>query len=269
MADPNMITLTGIQHVLLDIEGTTCPVSFVAETLFPYAARQLETYLNAHAQEESIQALLAELMRLWSEDPDPQAQRLRREAAGLEPAGRAATAASATQTVLPYLHWLIAADRKITPLKDLQGRIWAEGYERGELHGPLFADVPPALHAWAAQGLVLAVYSSGSIQAQQLLYGHSSGGDLRCLFSHWFDTKTGPKQDASSYTRICEVMKTPAECVLFISDAIAELQAASAAGLRVIFSRRLGNPEQNPSSYPWISSLTAIQIGNQNVTTTT
>ena len=268
MADPNMITLTGIQHVLLDIEGTTCPMSFVADTLFPYAARQLETYLNAHAGEESIQALLAELIQLWSEDPDPQAQRLRREA-GLEPAGGAATAAIATQTVLPYMHWLIAADRKITPLKDLQGRIWAEGYERGELHGPLFADVPPALHSWAAQGLVLAVYSSGSIQAQQLLYGHSSVGDLRCLFSHWFDTKTGPKQEASSYTKICEVMKISADRVLFISDAITELDAASAAGLKVIFSKRAGNPEQNPSSYPWISSLTAIQIGNQDVTTTT
>ncbi len=268
MGDHSMITMTGIQHVLLDIEGTTCPVSFVADTLFPYAARQLETYLNSHAGEEAIQLLLAELRQLWSEDPDPQAQRLRREAE-VEPAGGAATAAIAPQTVLPYLHWLIAADRKITPLKDLQGRIWAEGYERGELHGPLFADVPPALYSWAAQGLVLAVYSSGSIQAQQLLYGHSSVGDLRCLFSHWFDTKTGPKQEASSYTRICEVMQTPADRVIFISDAITELDAASSAGLKVIFSKRTGNPEQNPSSYPWISSLAAIQISSQVFITST
>ncbi len=258
----NNLRFDSISHVLLDIEGTTCPVSFVADTLFPYAARLLETYLSAHAGEEAIQALLAELQLLWSEDPDPEAQRLLREA-GVEPTAGAANRGIKAQTILPYLHWLIEADRKLTPLKDLQGRIWAEGYDRGELHGPLFTDVPPALRTWAGQGLVLAVYSSGSIQAQQLLYGHSNSGDLRFLFSHWFDTKTGAKQEAVSYTRICEGMEAPPDRVLFISDAIAELDAASAAGLKVIFSKRDGNPEQNPDSYPWISSLTAIQISNE------
>jgi enolase-phosphatase E1 len=262
----NSLRFDSISHVLLDIEGTTCPVSFVTDTLFPYAARQLETYLNAHAGEEAIQALLAEVEQLWREDPDPQAQRLRMEA-GAESDGVAASDAIEPRSVLPYLRWLIAADRKLTPLKDLQGRIWAEGYARGELYGPLFADVPPALQAWAAQGLVLAVYSSGSIQAQQLLYGHSSGGDLRFLFSHWFDTKTGRKQAASSYTRICEVMQISAQRVLFISDAIAELDAASAAGLKVVFSKRDGNPEQNPGSYPCMSTLTAIQINSQHAST--
>lgn len=262
----NTLRFESISHVLLDIEGTTCPVSFVTETLFPYAARQLETYLNAHAGESAIQALLAEVQQLWSDDPDPQAQRLHKEAESESEVG-AAVPTIEPKMVLPYLQWLIAADRKLTPLKDLQGRIWAEGYARGELHGPLFADVPPALHAWAAQGLVLAVYSSGSIQAQQLLYAHSNSGDLRFLFNHWFDTRTGRKQEASSYTTICEAMQTSVERTLFISDAITELDAASAAGLQVIFSKRAGNPEQNPKSYPCMSSLAAIQINSQHVST--
>jgi enolase-phosphatase E1 len=258
----NTLRFESISHVLLDIEGTTCPVSFVKDTLFPYAARQLEEYLNAHAAEHAIQQVLAELQHLWRGDPDPQAQSLRCAAERMPPAGTK-THAIEPKTVLPYLQWLITADRKLTPLKDLQGRIWREGYDRGELQGPLFADVSPALHAWAARGLVLAVYSSGSVQAQKLLYGHSSSGDLRSLFSHWFDTKTGSKQDASSYTRISDVMGTAAEHVLFISDAIAELHAASAAGMSVIFSKRDGNPEQDGCSYPCTSSLATIQFNDQ------
>lgn len=261
----NNLRFDSISHVLLDIEGTTCPVSFVSDTLFPYAASQLETYLNAHSGEAAIQALLAEVEQLWGEDTDPQAQRLHRDAKRNAWADDGINSIE-PRSVIPYLQWLILADRKLTPLKDLQGRIWAEGYARGALHGPLFEDVLPALQAWAAQGLALAVYSSGSIQAQQLLYGHSNGGDLRFLFSHWFDTRTGRKQEVSSYTRICELMQTSAERVLFISDAIAELDAASAAGINAIFSKRAGNPEQNPGRYPWISSLASIHVCNDNIT---
>jgi enolase-phosphatase E1 len=255
----NSLRYEAISHVLLDIEGTTCPVSFVADTLFPYATHHLETYLQAHAEERVIQELLIELTNRWSKDPEPIAQRLWREA-GLELTEGGGMKARDWQTMLPYLRWLMASDRKLTPLKDLQGRIWEEGYAKGDLQAPLFADVAPSLQGWAAQGLVLAVYSSGSVPAQQLLYGHSSAGDCRPLFSHWFDTRTGSKQEASSYSKICELMQTSPDSVLFISDANRELQAASGAGMRVIFSKRDGNPEQNCGSYPCLTSLDAIQI---------
>jgi enolase-phosphatase E1 len=251
---------TPIRHILLDIEGTTCPVRFVSETLFPYAAERMGEFLASREGDPEVQELVSRVVQAWGDDPDPAAQALFQAAP---------SDASPSRRVLPYLHWLIQQDRKLTPLKDLQGLIWEEGYESGALQGPLYPDVAPALRRWQRAGLGLAVYSSGSVKAQQLIYGHSRDGDLRFLFSHWFDTRTGPKQEASSYTRICEVMQTPAERVLFISDAIAELDAASAAGLAVIFSKRDGNPEQNPSSYAWISSLMAIQISNQAIITST
>ena len=127
---------------------------------------------------------------------------------------------------------------KRQPLKDLQGRIWRSGYASGELIAPLFDDVPRALRRWRDDGLTLAVYSSGSVAAQQLLYGHCHEGDLTGLFSHWFDTKAGPKQAEESYLTIATEMQTTPTNVLFISDAIHELEAADAAGMKTLFSDR-------------------------------
>lgn len=235
----------GISHVLLDIEGTTCPVSFVSGTLFPYAAAQLDAFLKANQNDPSVQTLVSEVEVAWSQDPDPEAQALRQ---------------SNKEGVLPYLQWLIRQDRKLTALKDLQGLVWKEGYRSGALTGPLYADVPDALGRWFDAGLVMAVYSSGSVAAQQLIYGHSNAGDLRTLFSHWFDTRIGPKQAPESYTSIASQLRAAPEQVLFVSDALKECEAANAAGMQVVFSDREGNPARDPGPFERIDSFDTLEL---------
>ncbi|EDY39624.1 2,3-diketo-5-methylthio-1-phosphopentane phosphatase [Cyanobium sp. PCC 7001] len=239
------ITCEGITHLLLDIEGTTCPVSFVAEELFPYAAAQLETFLREHRQDSHVTALLAETDAAWAIDTDPAAQRLRHQSDAL---------------VIDYLQLLIRHDRKLPALKQLQGLIWEQGYAAGVLRAPLFADVPQALQRWKKQGLVLAVYSSGSVKAQQLLYGHSSGGDLRGCFSHWFDTRSGAKREPASYSGIANAMDAEPSRILFISDALEECVAARQAGLQVLFSSRPGNPARDAEDFDRVESYANLVI---------
>lgn len=217
------VHITGISHLLLDIEGTTCPVDFVSKVLFPYAEARLASYLADHSNEPDIKALTQEIRDAWKEDKDA-------SAAGLIWTG--------TSSVVPYLKWLMQLDRKTTPLKELQGRIWQQGYKDGALKAPLYPDVPAALQRWHREGLRLAVYSSGSVNAQQLLYAHSNAGDLRPLFTDWFDTRTGAKKDPSSYTNIAKKLGTEPNHILFISDTPAELDAAQSAGMTVRLSLR-------------------------------
>ncbi|MEB3264310.1 MAG: acireductone synthase [Synechococcus sp.] len=238
-----------ISHVLLDIEGTTCPVSFVSEVLFPHARAQLGSYLGERAEEPQVKALVAELEQAWRAAQDPEA------IVHGQPADPTASPRERALALVPYLEWLIDHDRKLTPLKDLQGWIWEEGYASGVLQGPLFEDVAPALRRWQEQGLALAVYSSGSVQAQQLIYGHSTAGDLRELFSAWFDTRIGPKQAAASYTAIAAELGIPPESVLFLSDSLAELDAAAAAGCLVAMIQRPGNPAAAPHRHPILNSF--------------
>jgi enolase-phosphatase E1 len=218
-----------IHHVLLDIEGTTCPVRFVSETLFPYAAEHMAGFLEARGEDGDVRELLAQVAEAWRDDPNTAAQDLLRVAPlDISPASR----------VLPYLRWLIQEDRKLTPLKELQGLVWEAGYASGALQGPLYPDVAPALRRWREAGLGLAVYSSGSVRAQQLIYGHSNAGDLRGLFQHWFDTRIGSKQESASYRQILTILRAPAGSVLFISDSISELKAAATSGLAVLLCDR-------------------------------
>ena len=235
----------GISHVLLDIEGTTCPVSFVAGTLFPYAAQHLESFVKSHRGETAVAELLTAAEETWKQDSNPEAQQL---------------LAQPGAEVVAYLQLLIQQDRKLAELKDLQGLLWAEGYASGDLKGPLFRDVAPALRRWHQQGAVLAVYSSGSVAAQQLLYGHSTDGDLRNLFSHWFDTRTGAKQDAASYRAISKAMGVDSSKILFISDALLECEAAHAAKMQVLFSDREGNPGRDNGSFERISTYEDLQV---------
>ena len=248
-----------ITHLLLDIEGTTCPVSFVADVLFPYARQRLGPYLADHAGEDDITLLVQDVWRAWRDDQHPEArgllQRVHAEPADLSPTEAAAA-------IVPYLGWLIDHDIKVTALKDLQGRIWRAGYSSGAIVAPVFEDVPQALKDWHQQGFVLAVYSSGSVPAQQLLYGHSQAGDLRGLFSHWFDTRTGAKQESASYTAIAAAMGCDPAQVLFISDALAELDAADRAGLAVIFSDRLGNPGRYSGLFERFNNYNQLKVND-------
>lgn len=240
-----------ISHILLDIEGTTCPFDFVKDTLFPYAADQLDSFLGNEANNPKVQQLLQSIEEAWEEEKDDEARRLL-ISARMEGKG------SPAKQLLPYLKWLIRNDKKLTPLKDLQGLIWERGYQDGHLCAPLFEDVPPALRRWKLMGIELGVYSSGSVKAQQLLYSHSTAGNLQPLFSTWFDTRIGTKQQADSYAAIANQLEAKPAHVLFISDVIEELHAANAAGMQPLLSDRPGNPCREVGAYPVVQSFAAI-----------
>lgn len=198
-----------IRAIVTDIEGTTSSIDFVHQTLFPYAKQHLRAFIRAQAGNDAVQQILADVEAIAGNDLSLD------EAADL-------------------LEQWIAEDRKLTPLKALQGMIWAVGYANGELQGHVYADTPEALRQWHAQGKSLYVYSSGSVEAQKLIFGHTAYGDLRPLFSGYFDTHIGAKREAESYRRIVETIGIPADEVLFLSDIGAELDAARAAGLRTV-----------------------------------
>ncbi len=188
--------------ILTDIEGTTTPIAFVRDVLFPYARARLPGFLAQHGAESTVAGLLADATRLAAGRPVQDA----------------------------LVAWM-DEDAKVTPLKALQGLIWDEGYTRGELLGRIYPDVPPVLRQWRARGIRLYVYSSGSEAAQRLIFGHSDAGNLAGLFSGFFDTRVGAKREAASYRDIARGIGLPPGEVLFLSDIEEELDAAAAAGL--------------------------------------
>lgn len=224
---------SGIRAILLDIEGTTTPIAFVFETLFPYARAHLRDHLDTHAASSEYGALLDRLREEHHADSGE----------GVPP-WHDTSAAERRQSAVRYCDWLMDRDRKSTALKDLQGRIWEEGYARGELVGQVFPDVPPALERWHQAGIQTGIFSSGSVRAQQLLFRHSSAGDLTRFLRWYFDTTTGAKSDPASYRRILAEMTLPPAAVLFVSDVTSELDAAGRAGLRTRLAMRPGNPPQ-------------------------
>jgi enolase-phosphatase E1 len=212
-----------IRVILLDIEGTTTPVDFVYKTLFPYAHREVEAFLLEHLREAEMKSLLAEF-----------AEQHRRDArkGTNPPEWREDTDAARMHSAISYVKWLMAQDSKCTALKSLQGRIWQQGYARGELRGEVYPDVPDAFKRWRKQGREICIYSSGSILAQQLLFRTCVEGDLTQYISAFFDTGIGAKGDSTSYHRIAESCGRPAGDVLFISDASKEVEAARIAGMQ-------------------------------------
>ena len=224
-----------MKGILLDIEGTTTPIRFVYDVLFPFARAHAHEHLN-HATEQALKL-----------DHD------RDVARGLEPLPPPWSSGA-----LAYVHWLIDQDRKTTALKELQGRIWQDGYRRGELRGEVFLDVPPALERWQRAGIDIRIFSSGSILAQQLIFTTTPQGDLTHFLNGYFDTTTGPKAEASSYSVIAAAFALPASQILFVSDVVRELDAAAAAGLDVCLAVRPGNPPQPQNTYRRISSFAEI-----------
>lgn len=196
-----------IRAILTDIEGTTSSISFVKDVLFPYAHKHLPGYVAAHRDDVEV--------RRWLDATASEAGLARDDEAGI---------------VATLQRW-IDEDRKATPLKALQGLIWADGYATGAYRAHMYAEVPARLAAWHAQGLPLYVYSSGSVAAQKLLFGYSEAGDLTPLFAGYYDTEVGGKREAASYARIAaDIGIAPAD-ILFLSDIVEELDAARAAGL--------------------------------------
>jgi enolase-phosphatase E1 len=228
----------GIQVVLLDIEGTTTPIRFVYDVLFPFARAGLTEFLRAGMSEADFRALSARFQEELRAD---------RQSGHTPPAWDAASPEAERASVESYVRWLMDADRKSTALKDLQGRMWQQGYDSGQLQAVVFADVPEALRAWRAAGLRTAIFSSGSVLAQRLLFAHTGEGDLTPLIDAYFDTTTGPKQDPASYTRIASALRVAPAHLSFVSDSVDELDAARIAGALTLLSSRPGNPPPRTS----------------------
>jgi enolase-phosphatase E1 len=227
-----------IEAILLDIEGTTTPIAFVVDGLFPYARRHLRQHLERLATSPTSAALLDQLREDHAAD-----QRAGEPVPGWLDAPPSALLDSAAR----YAEWLMDRDRKSTPLKSLQGEIWEAGYRHGELVGEVFPDVACALERWHAQRVQIGIFSSGSVLAQRLLFRHSSAGDLTRFLQWYFDTTTGKKADADSYRRIAAAMNTPPQAIVFVSDVVAELDAARDAGLQTRLSIRPGNATLPPA----------------------
>jgi enolase-phosphatase E1 len=205
--------------ILTDIEGTTSSISFVKDVLFPYARRELPRFVREHGRDPEV--------RRWLDHVATQNGSI-----------------CSDDVIVETLQGWIDQDRKHTALKALQGLLWREGYERGDYRGHVYPDAAVALRRWHAAGHRLAVFSSGSVAAQKLLFGHSDAGDLASLFSAFFDTEVGLKRDADSYRLIADQLDRSPGDIVFLSDVVAELDAAREAGMRtVLLDRREDYPQ--------------------------
>ncbi len=229
----------------MDIEGTTTPIAFVHEVLFPYARKRVREYLAQHANDPDVRADVALLRAEYArESPLPDL-----------PPWNAADELASTEA---YVYWLMDRDRKSTGLKSLQGRIWEAGYRAGELKGKVYPDVRPALARWRNAGKTIAIFSSGSVQAQRSLFANTTAGDLSAFLSGYFDTTTGPKREAASYRRIAAALHRPPEDVLFVSDVVAELDAARAAGMHTALCVRGSVPGDATTAHPRVRSFAEL-----------
>ena len=204
-----------VKAVLLDIEGTIAPLSFVKEVMFPYSKERLRDYLQSN----------------WSK---PEIRKIVEDAA--REAGRDLNLEDAVKL---FSEW-IDRDMKITPLKELQGYIWEEGFKSGELKAPLYRDAYEKIKEWNERGIPVYIYSSGSVKAQKLFFSHSQYGNILKLFSGFFDTKMGSKKEEQSYLKISKEIGLKPEEILFISDNPEELKAAKCAGFKVLQAVREG-----------------------------
>ncbi len=235
---------------LLDVEGTIAPLTLTTEVLFPYARRRFAEFIERNKYDHGVRAdlvLLAEENRAETGDGVARLPQVSEVAEVASPRFRL--------DAMAYLMWLMDRDRKSTALKSLQGKIWKVGFESGDLKGTLFDDVPEALRRWSIEARV-AIYSSGSVEAQKLLFRYSNFGDLTSLVAGYFDTRTGPKMESASYAAIAEAMKVAPEEVLFFSDAVRELDAAHEAGCGTRLVVRAGNtPVEDAHGHAIITSL--------------
>jgi len=196
-----------IEAIVTDIEGTTSSLSFIKDVLFPYSRARLFAFIHNHANDSAVRAQLDEVCRLVGRRLDEK------------------------ELVAQLERWN-DEDRKVTPLKALQGMIWEEGFRRGDFTGHVYSDAARKLREWRQRGIRLYVFSSGSVQAQRLLFGFSDHGDLMPLFSGYFDTTVGAKRDEAAYRKIAGAIGSEPQNILFLSDIKEELDAARAAGMR-------------------------------------
>lgn len=213
-----------IRAIVTDIEGTTSSISFVHDVLFPYAREHMAEFVRCHAEDPHVSPYLNDVRLETGEQLD-------------------------LEGVIAQLKSWIDQDKKITPLKALQGLIWEKGYQDGDFHGHIYKDAFEQLKQWHAQGIALYVYSSGSVYAQKLLFGHTEYGDLTPLFSGYFDTNIGGKMEAASYENIIQQLHLPAQQILFLSDIEKELDAARATGMQTCWLVRDLDPDSNATHH--------------------
>ncbi|MFA6236718.1 MAG: acireductone synthase [Bacteriovorax sp.] len=202
-----------MKYILMDVEGTTTSISFVHEVLFPYSAERVESFIMSQAEEEVIREILDQTKTTVLEEEHK--------------------SINEDEAIAKLISW-IKTDRKHPALKKLQGMIWKTGYQAGELKGHVYQDVPEALENWKKAGLSMGIYSSGSVEAQRVLFGHSVCGDLNHYFDNNFDTSVGPKRDVKSYFNISSELNIDPKEILFLSDIGEELDAAKMAGFQTI-----------------------------------
>jgi enolase-phosphatase E1 len=235
-----------IRAILLDIEGTTTPVNFVFETLFPFARQRLKQFLLEHCDEPSTRGDLEAL----------RAQHRSELEAQLSPPQWADRSQDLQlESATAYALWLMDRDSKCSALKCLQGKIWQEGYRTGELHGEVYPDVAPAFARWSRQGKMICIFSSGSVLAQKLLFRSTSEGDLTAFLCAYFDTTVGPKNAPGSYSQIAKMLALDAPSILFVSDVVKELDAARDAGMQTMLSVRAESAKDIASSHRVIHSF--------------
>jgi enolase-phosphatase E1 len=224
-----------IRAVLTDIEGTTSSIAFVKDVLFPYAREHMAEFISDHALNPEVRDLLDDVCT------------------------EAGQTLNGEEIVNQLIRW-IDEDKKVTPLKLLQGMIWERGYREGDYTGHVYQDAVEKLKEWNKQGIKLYVYSSGSVPAQKLLFGHSDYGDLTSLFSGHFDTRTGNKREEKSYQAIAKEIGISANEILFLSDIAEELQAAKFAGMQTIQLVRVEEGTRPSPDFSRVKNFTEISL---------
>ena len=228
--------IENVKYILTDIEGTTTSVKFVYDVLFPYFRSHIGE-LRDMVSQESVQTAFRQTVEL---------------AASLEN-----KKLNSVDDIINTLYRWSEEDRKITPLKTVQGVLWQNGYESGEIKGHVYQEVAESLKSWKEQGIELGVFSSGSIAAQKLIFGYSEAGDLTPYFSHYFDTTTGGKRELETYPKIAEAVNVSAESILFLSDIVEELEAARAAGFQTV---QLVRPGTTAAWEKCVNDFTEIEL---------
>jgi enolase-phosphatase E1 len=221
---------------LIDIEGTVGSIAFVRDVLFPYAEKHMNAYVTAHLDDPHLQSILHE--------------------AALE----AGVDLHDLNGILTVLHQWAAEDLKVTPLKQLQGLIWVEGFESSGIRGHLYDDAIEALRRFNGAGVKLYVYSSGSVPAQKLLFGHSVAGNLLPLFSGFFDTTIGGKRARSSYETIAREIAVAPGDVVFFSDNAHELDAAREAGMQTVQLARPDDNVERAGTHASVATFEGVEI---------
>ena len=199
-----------IRAIVTDIEGTTSSLSFVKDVLFPYSRERMADFVIKHGADPTVRKLLDDVRKTTDKNLD--------EGGIIE----------------QLVRW-IDEDKKITPLKALQGMIWEDGYQQGHFTGHIYDDAVRHLKEWKERGIRLYVFSSGSVQAQKLLFGHTEYGDLTPLFSGYFDTATSAKKEPAAYRAIAKAIGLNPGEILYLSDIKAELDAAREAGMETVW----------------------------------